>query len=323
MRPHATQSIVWQHRLRHRAFAGALTLLLLTGCDTKRQTPPAPVAQDPAPVAQDPPRPSAPDPTSAGLPAASANPREYTTSGPLVVEQQANVSAERDGRVTTVKVDLGDHVHRGEVLALLDDRALQADYSAKEAHLKSLEAMLREWQAEQRGCEADMRRSDSLFASKIISEEEVEHVRSKLEQTIAEVARNKLEVEAAESDLRAAQIGLEATRVFSPLNGVVGRRTVRTAQEVKKGDPLFWVTAEGPLHVVFTVPESAMTAFHRGARLELASAALPGLRQPATVVRVSPVVDPASGSIEVNALVEHPSAELKPGMSMQVRLAPQ
>jgi RND family efflux transporter MFP subunit len=298
------------------AATGTLALLLVSGCDSKQPDPPASVAQAAT-------LPAAPANPSTQPPATTppVSPHDYTTSGPLVVEQQANVSADRDGRVTAVNVDLGDRVRRGQLLAMLDDRALQADYAARTAHLESIRAQLREWQAEQRGAEADLRRSESLFQSKIISEEEVEHVRSRVEQTMAEVSRYKLDADAAESELRGAKVLLEGSRVLAPFDGVVARRSVRAAQQVKKGDELFWITAEGPLHIVFTVPESAMEAFSRGAQLELDSAALPSLRQPAKVVKVSPVVDPASGSIEVNALLEHPSTSLKPGMSMQVRLA--
>jgi multidrug efflux pump subunit AcrA (membrane-fusion protein) len=70
------------------------------------------------------------------------------------------------------------------------------------------------------------------------------------------------------------------------------------------------------------VPENAMAAFSVGASLELKTADLPTLRQPARILRVSPVVDPASGSVQVIATVIHPSRSLKPGMTMQVRLAP-
>ena len=47
-------------------------------------------------------------------------------------------------------------------------------------------------------------------------------------------------------------------------SGVVGRSSVRPAQQVKAGDVLFWITAEAPLRVLFTVPESVMAAFTRG-----------------------------------------------------------
>lgn len=65
-----------------------------------------------------------------------------------------------------------------------------------------------------------------------------------------------------------------------------------------------------------------MGAFTVGAPLELTTADYPGLRQPARILRVSPVIDPASGSVQVIGLVSHASPLLKPGMSMQVRLSP-
>jgi multidrug efflux pump subunit AcrA (membrane-fusion protein) len=74
--------------------------------------------------------------------------------------------------------------------------------------------------------------------------------------------------------------------------------------------------------VLFTVPETAMAAFSSGTTLDLATADYPNLRQTARILRVSPVVDPASGSVQVIAAVVRPSPLLKPGMSMQVRLAP-
>jgi len=76
--------------------------------------------------------------------------RGYTTVGPLIVEKQADVVAERDGRITAVKVEIGDHVKRGEVLALLDDRALQATRAEKAAKLDSLRAQIQTWQSEQK-----------------------------------------------------------------------------------------------------------------------------------------------------------------------------
>ena len=73
---------------------------------------------------------------------------------------------------------------------------------------------------------------------------------------------------------------------------------------------------------LFTVPERLMAAFTVGTPLELTTADYPGLHQPGRISRVSPVVDPASGSVQVIGAVVHPSPLLKPGMTMQVRLAP-
>ena len=254
-------------------------------------------------------------------PAAAVEGRDYTTVGPLVVEQQADVAAERDGRITSVNVEIGDHVRRGEVLALLDDRALEAARAEKAARIDSLKAQVQTWEAEQRSNEADLRRADAMRAEKILDDEDWEHVQYKLTETRSQVARYKAEEIASEAELRSAEVELGQSRVLAPFDGVVGRRSVHMAQAVKKGDALFWITAQAPLRVLFTVPESAMSFFPRGAKLELTTADYPHLKQTATVYRVSPVVDPASGSIEVIGSLERPSPLLKPGMSMQVKLS--
>jgi RND family efflux transporter MFP subunit len=239
-----------------------------------------------------------------------------------VVEQQADIVAERDGRVTAVKVDIGDHVRRGDVLALLDDRALAAARAEKAARIDSLRAQVQSWQIEQKSNEADLRRADAMRAEKILDDEHWEHVQYKLTETKAQVTRYKADEMVAEAELHAADVELDQSRIVAPFDGVVGRRSVHEAQGVKKGDTLFWITAQAPLRILFTVPESAMALYPRGAKLELTTTDYPHLKQPANVSRVSPVVDPASGRIEVIGSLEKPSPLLKPGMSMQVKLSP-
>jgi membrane fusion protein (multidrug efflux system) len=136
---------------------------------------------------------------------------------------------------------------------------------------------------------------------------------------VAEVARYRADLQGSEADLTSAKLQLAQSQIVAPFAGVVGRKSLRPAQEVKKGDALFWITSEAPLRILFTVPESAMAAYTIGAPLELTTEDYPELRQSARILRVSPVVDPASGSIQVIGAVTHPSRLLKPGMSMQVR----
>jgi membrane fusion protein (multidrug efflux system) len=280
----------------------------LVGCNSR----PAPVLSAPVVVA------AAPAPVAE---VKEPETRPFTTTGPLVAEQQSDVAAERDGRVVHIAVEIGDHVRRGEVLASLDERAVRTAMDSESAHLASLKAQVREWQSEEKMDEADLRRADELRAGKIMSDESWEHVKYKLDEVNAEVARYKSDEAAVEADLASARLQLEQCRVVAPFSGVVGRRSLRLEQEVKKGDVLFWVTAEAPLRILFTVPESAMGAFPVGAPLELTTADYPNLHQAARILRVSPVVDPASDSIQVIGAVEKPSKLLKPGMSMQVAIA--
>jgi membrane fusion protein, multidrug efflux system len=294
----------------------AMALLSFAGCDEHPavQASAAPATTSPVPTAA-----AAPAST---LPSSTVEPKSFTTTGPLVAEQQADIAVERDGRVAQVAVQIGDRVRRGQLLALLDDRALHAAVDSQKAKVASLQAQVAEWESEQKTEEADLRRMEIMLKDNIRSQEDWEHVRYKLDETMQEVTRYRADEAAAEADLRSANLQLEQSRIVAPFDGVVGRSSIRLAQEVKKGDVLFWVTAEAPLQVLFTVPETAMAAFPDGTPLELTTADYPSLRQPARILRVSPVVDPASGSVQVIAAVVHPSPLLKPGMSMQVRLAP-
>jgi membrane fusion protein, multidrug efflux system len=301
--------------------AAALTvaaLLPAIGCNANPTVTAAPVS---ASTATPSPAPAAPVPVATPAAETTTAARPFTTTGPLVAEQQADIAAERDGLIVKIAVQIGDRVQKGQLLALLDDRALHAACDAQKARVTSLEAQVAEWQAEQRTEEADLRRADIMRKENIRSEEDWEHVKYKLDETIQEVARYRADQTVAEAELRSANLQLEQSRIVAPFAGVVGRGTVRLDQQVKKGDVLFWITAEAPLRVLFTVPESVMGSFTTGTTLELTTTDYPDLRQAARILRVSPVVDPASGSVQVIGAVEHPSKLLKPGMSMQVQLA--
>lgn len=292
--------------------AALVASMALCGCDSK----PAPQAVvEASPVAMS----SAPVASAAIAASHTLMTNAFSTTGPLVAEQQADIAAQRGGRVVEIAVDIGDHVRRGQVMALLDDRALRAACDEQKAKVASLAAQVKEWQSEQQVEEADLRRADALRADRILSDEDWEHVKYKLAETVSEVDRYKADEEGAEANLQAANLQLGQSQIVAPFAGVVGRRSLRMAQEVKTGDVLFWITAETPLHVLFTVPESAMGEFRRGTALELTTADYPELRQRARVYRVSPVVDPASGSVQVIGEVVDPSPRLKPGMTMQVR----
>lgn len=60
------------------------------------------------------------------VPSASAQePDVYVASGPIVVENQVDVAAQRSGLVTRILAEVGKPVHQGDVLALLDDRQVR------------------------------------------------------------------------------------------------------------------------------------------------------------------------------------------------------
>jgi RND family efflux transporter MFP subunit len=291
------------------AIAIAIPSTFATGCDSHES------------VASSPPAITASAPAAQSLQPKPAEKASYRTTGPLVAEQQSDVAAQRDGRIASISVTLGDHVRRGQELAALDDRTLRSSVESQTAKLDSLRAQVHEWEAEEKMDSADLRRADQMRASKILSEEGWEHVKYKLDEVTSEVARYRADEAAAAADLKTAKLQLEQCHIRAPFAGVVGRQSLRLAQEAKQGDVLFWITAEAPLRILFTVPESEMASYPTGASLDLTSPGYPTLHQSARVLRVSPVVDPASDSVQVIGALIHPSPLLKPGMSMQINPA--
>ena len=280
-----------------------LISLICIGCsDTKTVTQAAP----PAPVA-----------SSAAK--AEPAPAEFTASGPIVVENQLDVSAQREGVITRVLADVGRHVRRGEALALLDDRQTAADRDAAKAKVKSLEADVKGWEYETKVLEADLDRDEQMMKAQLITQQQLEHARYKVEADKFETERSRQNLINAQASLQSLQLELEKTRVTAPFDGVVARRYVRAGQKVAVGDRIFWVTAVAPLRIRFTLPERFAGHLQMGDSLAITSADVPSELHDAKIISVSPVVDPASGTIEAVAEVVGSSGALRPGMTATVR----
>jgi membrane fusion protein (multidrug efflux system) len=100
----------------------------------------------------------------------------------------------------------------------------------------------------------------------------------------------------------------------------VARRYVRAGQKVAVGDRLFWITATAPLRVKFTLPERFIGTIKPGSLLAVIGPDSPHEERQARVIQVSPVVDPSSDTIEVLAELQKPGSNLRPGMTVNIRI---
>jgi RND family efflux transporter MFP subunit len=245
----------------------------------------------------------------------------FTASGPIVVENQLDVAALREGVIVEILVQPGERVGSGQLLARLDDRQISADVGAAAAKVRSIEANLENWKAETKVLQADLDRAKKLWEAEVIPKEELEHVQYKEEADEYEVQRESESLNNARDVLRSLELEKEKTRVTAPFEGVIARRYVRVGQKISIGDRLFWVTAMGPLEVKFTLPERFLNTLHEGERIALASVDIPSqVQYVAKVVQISPVVDPSSGTIEVLGQVVGSAPQLKPGMMVTIRI---
>lgn len=243
-----------------------------------------------------------------------------SVSGPLIVEQEVEVMAQRDGVVTNISADAGARVKAGTILATLDGRQLTANLEAARAKTRSIQADLKNWQAEAQVLQADLVRAQRLWDEKLIAEEQLQHAKYKAESDQWDILRVREQLNTSKEEEHSLELELEKTSIAAPFEGLVARRYVRVGQTVAKGERLFWVTAEGPLLLRFTLPEKFVGHVQKGLVLPVVSPDVPDEKHNAKIKEVSPVVDPSSGTIEVLAELLGDRGNLRPGMTANVRL---
>jgi RND family efflux transporter MFP subunit len=244
----------------------------------------------------------------------------YQASGPLVVENQVDVAAQREGVVAKIVVDVGTRVRKGQLLAQLDDRQLTADREAAKAKVDGVRADVQHWQAELKMRESDLWRAEQMWKAQLITQQQLEHDRYSVQGGKYYLQRQEEDLKNAEAAERSSQLELGKTRIVAPFDGVVARRYVREGQKVAMSDRLFWVTATGPLNVKFTLPQEFVDKVKVGDPVQVEAPSDNGGKYAAKVTLLSPVVDPASGTIELQAQVAGEPKELRPGMTVNINV---
>jgi RND family efflux transporter MFP subunit len=265
---------------------------------------------------------SAPVTGSAASPASSADSREVpmVVTGPIIVEHQLELAAQRDGVITKIFFDSPSRVKAGALLARLDDRQLTANLEAARAKTRGIDAEIKNWTAEAEVYKADYARAQRRSDLGLISEEELQHARYKAESEQWDIQRVTEQRNTAAQDERSLELELEKTSVIAPFAGLLARRYAREGQNVAKGDRLFWITAESPLLMRFTLPERLFGHLHHGQKFDVTSADTPAEHFVASVRDVSPVIDPASGTFEVLVELLGNHGALRPGMTAALHL---
>jgi RND family efflux transporter MFP subunit len=261
-----------------------------------------------------------PAPAAKVTPAVEAGDTSFVVSGPIIVEHQVEITAQRDGFVAKVLFDAPSHVKAGTVLARLDDQQVSANLEAARAKSRSIAADLRNWQSEAEVLKADYGRQQNLWKLGLTSQEQLEHAKYKAESDQWDIQRVQENLNTAHQEERSLELELEKTKITAPFGGLVARRYVREGQSVSKGDRLFWVTAEAPLLMRFTLPERFFGRVRRLQQFEIMSPDVPGEKHLARAKEVSPVIDPSSGTFEVLVELIGSPGSLHPGMTATIQL---
>jgi membrane fusion protein, multidrug efflux system len=263
---------------------------------------------------------ASPPPASKAAAAVETADTTLSVSGPIIVEHQLDVTAQRDGLLSKILVDAPARVKAGTVLARLDDRQIAANLEAARAKSRSIAADLKNWEADLEVLKADYGRAQHLWDLGLISEEQLQHAKYKVESDQWDIKRVQETLNTAHQEERSLELEQEKMSITAPFDGLIARRYVREGQSVSKGDRLFWVTEESPLLMRFTLPERFFGRVRSAQQFEITSPDVPGEKHAARVKEISPVVDPASGTFEVLVQLVGNRGLLRPGMTANIQV---
>ena len=288
---------------------GTAIVLALSGCgDTSAVSPARPAAGDSAAPA------AAAAPVSAASAAAS-----HALLSVLSVEHQVDLATERDGVVVSVARDEGSEVKKGEVLAQLDDRSLVIALAKAHDDLQVAQNNVKYKQSELKAKNAAYARQNKLRDLGLSSQADLEQAEFEAKGAEYDMHSWEATTESSQEEIKRLEIELDQTRLRAPFSGAIVGRYVREGQQVAKGDRCFRVSQLAPLQVQFQVPESAGRRPARGMKVGLSLVSDSARTFTATVVKISPVVDPSSDSYSVTAeLLGKGTSDLRPGMAVQV-----
>jgi membrane fusion protein (multidrug efflux system) len=124
----------------------------------------------------------------------------------------------------------------------------------------------------------------------------------------------KYEMEALEASFNLASLELDYTQIRAPIDGVIAERYVKLGNTIGVGEPAFRVTGLDPLVAYLHVPEREYRHIEAGQPVGIQIDALPGDPIVASVSRVSPIVDPQTGTFKITVEIFDEERRIKPGM---------
>ena len=219
-------------------------------------------------------------------------------NGNVTAWQEASIGTESSGlRLTDVRVNVGDTVRAGQVLATFAPETLQADVAQARASLLEARASAAE-------AAANAERARTLQATGALSQQQIQQY-----ATAGETAQAR--VEAAQAALNAQQLRLKHAQVLAPDSGVISSRTATVGAVLGGGTELFRMVRKGRLEWRAEVTSSDLPRIRPGSQVSVTAAS--GAQVPGTVRMIAPTVDPQTrnGLVYVD-LPAHP--DVRAGM---------
>jgi RND family efflux transporter MFP subunit len=243
-------------------------------------------------------------------------PQLYQAVGAIHSANTAILAAQLAGTVREVRVQPGDHVKRGQLLAVLDDRTAQAQMQGAEAGVNEavqgeaeVDQALKAATADRQFAEATFNRYKELLAKNSLSRQEFDGAEARYQAALANeraVEAKKQQIMARQQQARSQQDSartyLSLSRIVSPIDGIVTAKSVDVGTVVMPGMPVLAVEDAAHYRLEASLPEDYLPNAKVGASVSVSA----GQDQfEGRVAEVVPAADVASHTFLVKIDLPH------------------
>lgn len=192
-----------------------------------------------------------------------------STDDAFIDGNKLSVSSKILGRITELTVDEGDSVKRGQLLVQLDPADLKAREKQAKATLDLARESINLAKVNLAKAQDDFNRAERQFNDKVIPKEQFDHAQKALEAAKAELNIDKSKIGTSEAQLNVIKTELLNTSIYSPMDGVVGKRWVLTGDVVQPGQPIFTIFDLKNIWVTADLEETKLSSINLGDKVDI------------------------------------------------------
>jgi len=240
------------------------------------------------------------------------------TTGDIRAFAEASVVSEVAGTIEKLRVERGEPISSGDVIAVVEHAEASAAVRQAEAALQAAKAQVVQVEATLKNLRIEFDRITELFDAGATSKQALDGIESNRDVASASKEVAIAQVAQAEAALEQARVSLANHFIHAPISGMITKRYVDEGDKNNPNEPIITIAQLDTVKVMCDFPERDLPLLRvrQNARLEVD--AYPDIQFAAEIRIISPVVDPVARTIAVELIASNAEGRLRPGMFARV-----
>lgn len=217
--------------------------------------------------------------------------QQLTVSGSMIPANEVRLTSEAAGKITSLPLQEGQPVQKGELLVKINDNELQARLSKAQSQKKLLEQQVE--------------RNKKLLEKEGISQEEYDQKKTELASTKADIEHLKAQ--------------LDKTEIRAPFDGVVGLKYVSEGSYVSPNSQIATLRQVQPLKIDFSVPGKYAQSIVEGQSIQFTVNGIDSARQ-ARIYAIESAIETSTRTLQIRAIFDNKNRQILPGNFAEIDL---